>query len=134
MPVQHDVRRLVRLRLDDVQSSRRLTARGRVDENHCVVSIKHRISQIDAADSEIDDAHFLRKRSPRQAPGHFATEGVVRHEKIADAGDQYSRSAHIAASTWSSGTTSSTPKKKRWPGCPVRPKSLPGSSSTVTAT
>ena len=55
MGVEHPLRGLVQVGLEDAHRSRRVTRRKRVDQDERVVSVEQFVGQVDAADPEIGD-------------------------------------------------------------------------------
>src|SRR5262249_49945906 len=126
-------------------------SRRGVHEDHCFIAIEKGVSQIDAADAEIGHPHRVVPRPVRKASGHFHAKRIIPKEDIADPGNKQTRGRHLGfpcigrerrfpfpvlhpgQRSDHTGSTSSTPKKKRWPGCLSLPRSRPGSSSKVTA-
>ncbi len=112
------------IRLNDVQSARGTSSRGRVDEDHEVEIVKQRHGEVETASAEIDDSNVLRQPVLGKSLYHLDTEGVIPQKDIADAGDQDARGHdQLLVSASSSGSTSSGKKKKRWPGFPWVPRS-----------
>src|SRR5438309_747664 len=97
-------------------------ARQRVHQDRRVPAVEERVGEIEAADSEVLHLHALRQRPLREPPGDLDAEPVVAEEDVADPRDQDAlHGRDSSSSAW---------KKKRWP---KMPRSLAGSSSTVSA-
>ena len=78
----------VEVGLDHGNCSGLLAVRPRVDEDGEAVAILKRVSEIEAANSEVDHAYAVRRRANEQAACDFHSEAVIAEEDIADAGDE----------------------------------------------
>src|SRR5208283_2492647 len=109
------------LRLQQRYGPRPFPARGGVGDDHTVVAVGEGIGEIKSPDAEIDDVGRERQSAlAQQASDDLDAKGVVAAKYVADAGDE--NAAHDSAPP-SSGVTSSSEKKKRWPGKPCSPSS-----------
>src|ERR1700722_825452 len=114
--------------LQDVEGAGRATAPDRVDENRGIVAAEERVGEVHPPNAEVPDGDRLGPRALEEPPRDRDAEAVVAEKDVAHTGHEDARRSHGNLST------SSVRKKNRCPGCPARPRSCPGSSSTVTVT
>src|SRR5262249_44984154 len=122
----------IQVRLDKIKRARHAVTMHSVYENCRIATVSQSVSEVETTDAEIDSADTRRHVPTRIAPHHFDSERIIAEEDVADPRDQDPRRRH-GVSPCFKGSTSSTPKKKRCPGCFCRPNSWPGSSFTTTA-
>ena len=69
--------------------ARRLALAVDVHDDQGVVAAHHLVGEVETAGAEVEHAHAGRELALLQPLGHLATEAVVAHEGVADAGHQY---------------------------------------------
>src|SRR5262245_12985339 len=115
---------VIQIGIDEINGSRFASALSRIDDDDCVIAVEQSEREIKCTNAEIYNANRVRHRTLPDAPRDFAAKAVITDKYVADTGDEN----HAINSS------SSTEKKNRCPGCRIRPRSFPGSSSITTAT